>query len=88
MKTTSKTSFQSKTEISQLIAANLLKQNRRLSFTEIESLPLVQGRNDVDEIVKYLQRTMHAQRIVVKKDDYPILRWDTVLVISDLQSQD
>jgi len=64
MKTANKTSFQYKKEIPKLLAANLLKQNRRLSFTEIESLPLVQGPNDVDEIVKYLQLTMQAQKLL------------------------
>jgi len=82
MKTTGRTTFQSKREIPKLLAASLLKQNRKLSYTEIEALPLVQSPNDVEEIVKYLQQTMQARKIVVKKDDYPILRWDTVLIIS------
>lgn len=72
---------QLKRDAGKLLAAGLLKQQRKLSYSEIETLPMVRTPNDVEEIIEYLIQTMNAEKNVEKKDDYPILRWETILTL-------
>jgi len=64
-----------------LLAACLLKVKRKLSYSQIEALPMVRTQSDVEEIIEYLVRTMNAEKNVEKRADYPILRWETILTI-------
>ncbi len=70
-----------KRDAGKLLAAGLLKQQRKLSYSEIETLPMVHTQRDVEEIIEYLIRTMNAEKNVEKKEDYPILRWETILTL-------
>lgn len=74
-------SSQLKRDAGKLLAAGLLKQQRKLSYSEIETLPMVSTQRDVEEIIEYLIQTMNAEKNVEKKDDYPILRWETILTL-------
>ncbi len=80
MNTLSKTYIQQH-KISKLLAAGLLKKNRQISYTEIATLPTIRNKEDLKEIIDYLLTTFGATQEVIKKDDTPILRWDTVLKI-------
>ena len=83
MKTTVSQKPQSHQEIAKVLAVTLLKQKRKISYAEIEALSSITGsENDADEIVDYLINTMQAKKSLIKKSNYPVLAWDTILTIN------
>lgn len=68
-------------DMAKLLAAGLLKKRRHISYTEIEALPMVHSKSDLQEVVEYLIETLKAEKSNIKTDDYPVLRWDTVLTL-------
>jgi hypothetical protein len=61
------------------LAAWLLLHNKKVSFSELEALPTVEDKADVEEIIAFLTSRFDAEKVVVKTASWPLLSWETVV---------
>jgi hypothetical protein len=73
----------SKEKLSLQLAAWLLLSKKEVSFSELEALPTVRDKSDVEEIVEFLISNFNAEKITEKTGSWPLLTWDTVIKLRD-----
>jgi hypothetical protein len=73
----------SKEKVSLRLATLLLLSKKEVSFSELEALPTVRDRSDVEEIIEFLTSNFDAEKITKKTASWPLLSWDTIIKLRD-----
>jgi hypothetical protein len=68
------------------LATWLLKCNKKVTFSELEALPTVESRAEVEEIIDFLTSHFDTEKTTVKTASWPMLSWETVIKLKDFGS--
>lgn len=79
MPTTMSNLVATKEKLSLQLAAWLLLSKKEVSLSELEALPTVRDKADVEEIIEFLISNFDAEKITEKTASWPVLSWDTVI---------
>jgi hypothetical protein len=69
----------SKEKLSFQLAAWLLEKKKEVSFSDLEVLPTVRNKGDVEEIIDFLISNFDVEKVEEKTSSHPMLSWETVL---------
>lgn len=73
-------------KLSLQLAAWLLQRKKKVTFSELEALPTVESRADVEEIIDFLTSHFDTEKTTVKTASWPMLSWETVIKLKDSDS--